>query len=316
MTFLEDLKKRILIMDGAMATTIKSYHIPSKYFLIKGNYYETLNLSYPELIKNIHQKYIEAGADILKTNTFNCSNIALQNPKFIDMVYTLSKEGAKIARESADISMKKIYVAGSIGPTNTSLSKYKNLSEIEKNFNILKSTYYKHINGLIDGGVDILLIETIYDYLNAQCIISVIEDIFHKRNIFLPVMLSFTINKNGKIFTGQDIKYLVCNLDRKFVVSFGFNCSFDSKGIKIFIKLLESLTTKPISLHPNAGFPDINEYYPETPEIMLENLKSLIENSELNLIGGCCGTSFEHIRKLSIYSKNKTPRNFTFCFDI
>lgn len=312
MSIIAELKKRILVLDGAMGTAIQNYNLSAEDFLGKKGCNEILNISRPDIIKDIHRRYLDAGADILETNSFNCNRISLEEYGISDKVYELAKKSAQLAREVANTSEKKIYVAGSIGPTSKTLSLPvgKNPYDRALDFDTMKSIYREQIEGLIDGGVDILLLETIFDGLNAKCAIITMEEVMESKNIKIPVMISATVNKEGKIFTGQSIESLVLSLDRDFVLSFGFNCSFGAKELIPLTKRLSKFTKKPISLYPNAGLPNENGDYLETPKVTANFLKELVDEEEINILGGCCGTTFEHIAEISKLVKNRKPRAF------
>ncbi|WP_027128345.1 methionine synthase [Fusobacterium perfoetens] len=314
----EDLKKKVLVLDGAMGTAIQNYNLTSEDFLGKKGCNEILNLTRPDIIKDIHKKYIEAGADILETNSFNCNCISLEKYKIEDKVYELCKKSAELAKEVIKASNRKIYLAGSIGPTSKSLTipSGKNPYDRTLDFDTLKEAYKEQIRGLIDGGVNLLLIETIFDGLNAKCCVIAAEEIMKEKNIKLPIMISATVNKEGKIFTGQSIESLIVSLDRDSIISYGFNCSFGAKELIPLIQKLGKFIKKPVSLYPNAGLPNENGEYDETPEITAKHLKELVDKKEINILGGCCGTTFEHIRKISELVKEKEPRKFQENFKI
>lgn len=311
---INELKKRVLVLDGATGTAIQKYNLTDEDFQGKKGCNEILNITKPDVIKEIHTKYIEAGADIIETNSFNCNRISLKDYEIEDMSYTLSKKGAELARETADnfykTSGKKIYVAGSIGPTSKSLSLPMGDVPYEReiNFNQMKKIYSEQIEGVIDGGVDCLLIETIFDGLSAKAALVAAEDLFEKKNIQLPIMISATVNRQGKIFSGQSIESLITALDRPSIISFGLNCSFGAKDLIPMIKRIASFTDKYISLYPNAGLPNEEGEYEETPEITAGYLKELVDEKKVNILGGCCGTHFSHIKAIADLVKDKEPR--------
>lgn len=312
--FIEELKKRILVLDGATGTAIQKYNLSEKDFLYKKGCNEILNITRPDIIKEIHLNYMKAGADIIETNSFNCNSISLSEYDLSEKAYEFSKIAASIASEAAKnftkLSNKKIWVAGSIGPTSKSASIPTGDIPYERNisFDELKEAYSEQIKGLIDGGTEILLVETIFDGLNAKAAVVAIEEIFNERKIILPVMISATVNKQGKLLSGQSIESLVTALDREYIVSFGLNCSFGAKDLVPLIKKLSFFTNKYISLYPNAGLPDENGEYKETPDITVKFLKELVENKNVNILGGCCGTHFGHIEAISNLIFGKSPR--------
>ena len=311
---INELKKRVLVLDGATGTAIQKYNLTEADFQGKKGCNEILNITRPDVIKEIHTKYIEAGADIIETNSFNCNRISLKDYEIEDMSYTLSKKGAELARETADnfykTSGKKIYIAGSIGPTSKSLSLPMGDVPYEReiNFDQMKKIYSEQIEGVIDGGVDCLLIETIFDGLSAKAALVAAEELFEKKNIQLPIMISATVNRQGKIFSGQSIESLITALDRPSIISFGLNCSFGAKDLIPMIKRIASFTDKYISLYPNAGLPNEEGEYEETPEITAGYLKELVDEKKVNILGGCCGTHFSHIKAIADLVKDKGPR--------
>lgn len=308
----KELQKRILVLDGAMGTAIQKYNLNSDDYLGKKGCNEILNITRPDIIKDIHLKYIEAGADIIETNSFNCNKISLNEYGFSERAYEIAKRSAELAKEVTTTSEKKIYIAGSIGPTNKTLTipSGKNPYDRDLEFDYLKEAYSEQIEGLIDGGVDILLIETIFDGLNAKCAVISAEEVMKRKNINLPIMISATVNKEGKIFTGQSIESLIVALDRESIISYGFNCSFGAKELIPLTQKLGKFTKKPISLYPNAGLPNEDGEYLESPDITANYLKELVDNQEVNILGGCCGTTFEHIKSIANLVKNKAPRKF------
>lgn len=308
----KELQKRILVLDGAMGTAIQKYNLNSDDYLGKKGCNEILNITRPDIIKDIHLKYIEAGADIIETNSFNCNKISLNEYGFSERAYEIAKRSAELAKEVTTTSEKKIYIAGSIGPTNKTLTipSGKNPYDRDLEFDYLKEAYSEQIEGLIDGGVDILLIETIFDGLNAKCAVISAEEVMKRKNINLPIMISATVNKEGKIFTGQSIESLIVALDRESIISYGFNCSFGAKELIPLTKKLGKFTKKPISLYPNAGLPNEDGEYLESPDITVNYLKELVDNQEVNILGGCCGTTFEHIKSIANLVKNRAPRKF------
>lgn len=308
----KELQKRILVLDGAMGTAIQKYNLNSDDYLDKKGCNEILNITRPDIIKDIHLKYIEAGADIIETNSFNCNKISLNEYGFSERAYEIAKRSAELAKEVTTTSEKKIYIAGSIGPTNKTLTipSGKNPYDRDLEFDYLKEAYSEQIEGLIDGGVDILLIETIFDGLNTKCAVISAEEVMKRKNINLPIMISATVNKEGKIFTGQSIESLIVALDRESIISYGFNCSFGAKELIPLTKKLGKFTKKPISLYPNAGLPNEDGEYLESPDITANYLKELVDNQEVNILGGCCGTTFEHIKSIANLVKNRAPRKF------
>lgn len=303
-----ELKERILILDGAMGTVLQKYKFSENDFLGKSKTcFDILNETRPDVIQEIHEKYIEAGADIIETNSFNCNAISLKKYGFEDKVFELAKKSAEIAKKATKITKRKVYIFGSIGPTNKSLSPIIGKFSYEKNYHFInmKKTYKEQIQGLINGGVDALLIETIFDELNARAAVLAAEEVFKEQKINLPLCLSATVDKNGNLSTGESIESLILNLDRPAILSFGLNCSFGAKNLVPLAEKIHRITDKFISLHPNAGLPDKNGNYLETPEKMENYLYELIKEKKINILGGCCGTTYEHIKILASLAKTK-----------
>ena len=311
------LKEKILVLDGAMGTSIQDYNLKEEDFRgerfkefhlkLKGAN-EVLNLTRPEIIKEIYNSYIYAGADIIETNTFNGNTISMADYDLEDLAYEVSLEGTKLAKEVVaeyfEKSGKKVWVAGSIGPSNKSIS----IDSSEVGFDELKEAYKSQIKGIVHGGGDILLIETIFDGLNAKAALIGAEEIFQEEEKSLPIMISVTVDKFGRLLSGQTMESLVVSLDRESVLSFGLNCSFGATELIPLIEKLGEFTNKPVSIYPNAGLPNEIGEYTETPEEMVEVLKGLINNSKINIIGGCCGTTPKHIKLIAEEVKNKKPR--------
>ena len=306
----KELKERILVLDGAMGTVLQKYELPAEDFNGTKGCYEILNETRPDIIFEVHKKYIEAGADIIETNSFNCNAISLKNYHLEDKVYDLAKKSAEIAKDAVRKSEKKVYVFGSVGPTNKGLSfPEKDVScKRAVSFDEMKEVIKVQVTGLIDGGVDGILLETIFDGLTAKATLLAIEEVFAEKNIKLPISISATVNKQGKLLTGQSIESLIVDLDRDSVISFGFNCSFGAKDLVPFVLKIKELTTKFISLHANAGLPNQNGEYVETALKMRDDLLPLIENQAINILGGCCGTDYEHIKLIAELIKGQKPR--------
>ncbi len=301
----EILKEKILILDGAMGTLLKKYKLNSEDFCGALNCYEILNKTRTDIIKEIHEKYILAGADIIETNSFNCNLINLEKYSLEDEVYNLAKKSVEIAKEAAKISENKIYIFGAVGPTNRSLSFLKKNKEInfEKEFLELKNIFKEQISGLIDGGVDAILIETVYDKLNTKASLVACEELFKEKNKKVPIFVSMTVDKNGDI-GGEKIENIIRELDNNLIIGFGVNCSFGSKNLFSVVERIKKATNKFIIFYPNAGIPNENGEYPEDIEEIKTNIKPLLERKLVNIIGGCCGTDFEYIKNLKKLEKN------------
>lgn len=313
---IKELEEKILVLDGATGTAIQKYRLIDSSL---NGCNELLNFERPDIIKEIHKKYIEAGADIIETNSFNSNRISLGEYKLSDRAYELSKKSAMIAKEAVlefygecnnEIEKRKVYIAGSVGPTSKSLSVPTGNIPYERgvNFDFLKLAYYEQILGLVDGGIDIVLIETIFDGLNAKAALLAAEEVFKNKKKELPIMISMTVNKKGKLLSGQSMESLVVALERESIVSFGLNCSFGAKELIPIIKKLGEFTEKAILFYPNAGLPNEEGEYLETPEKTASQLKELVDEGYVNIIGGCCGTCFDHTKEISKLIKGKEPR--------
>ncbi|HEY9060492.1 MAG TPA: methionine synthase [Pseudobacteroides sp.] len=309
----ELLKERILVLDGAMGTCIQALKLEASDYTgerfagtsksQKGNN-EMLNLVRPEVIKKIHMDYLEAGADIIETNTFNANRISQADYAMERLVYEQNVEGARLAKEAADEFTKKDpskprFVAGSIGPTNKTASlspDVENPGVRNITFDELVDAYEEQIRGLAEGGVDLLLIETIFDALNAKAALFAADNVANSTGKRIPIMLSGTIaDKSGRILSGMTLEGIVNSLKGQDVISFGLNCSFGARDLVPFVKQLSKIQDLFISVHPNAGLPNSLGGYDELPEQMAELVMDMIKDCRVNIIGGCCGTTPAHI---------------------
>lgn len=319
------LKDRILILDGAMGTMIQRYKLTEEDFrgerfqsstiLLKGNN-DLLCLTRPDVIETIHREYLEVGTDIIETNTFNANAISMEDYNMSGLVKEINIAAAKLARKAADDYTKQNpdkprFVAGSIGPTNKTASmspKVENPIFRAVTFDDLYSAYKEQIEGLVDGGVDLLLIETIFDTLNAKAALFAADEVRKERNIDLPIMISVTLSdKGGRTLSGQTIGGFLASVSHIDFLSVGLNCSFGAKDMKPFLKELGRLAPSYISAYPNAGLPNQFGEYDETPEIMAGQIKEYIDEGLVNILGGCCGTTPSHIAKYAELVKYATP---------
>ena len=322
----DELLKRILVLDGAMGTMIqrykfseadyrgnrfKDYHIP-----LQGNN-DLLSITQPEVIKEIHRHYLEVGADIVETNTFSGTSVAMADYEMENLVCELNYQSAKIAKEVTEEFTKKTpdkprFVAGSMGPTNrtASLSPDVNRPEFRAiTFDELKMAYKEQAEALIDGGVDILLVETIFDTLNAKAALFAIDEVKEERNIDIPVMVSGTItDASGRTLSGQTVEAFLTSVSHIPLLSVGFNCALGADQLKPYVKRLSGATGFYTSAHPNAGLPNAFGEYDQTPEQMQELIKQYLDENIVNIIGGCCGTTPEHIKLIADLAKNYSPR--------
>lgn len=322
------LKKRILILDGAMGTMIQRYELTEEDFRkgwfdnhnkpLKGNN-DLLSLTRPEIIKEIHRAYFEAGADIAETNTFSGTTIAQADYDLESAVYDINYHGAKIAREVADEFTAKNpekprFVAGSIGPTNRTASISPDVNDPGFRgitYDELVNAYKEQVNALIDGGVDILLVETVFDTLNAKAALFAIQDVFDERGKEFPVMVSGTItDQSGRTLTGQTTDAFLISVEHFPLLSVGLNCALGANMMRPYLQILDKNASFGVSAHPNAGLPNEFGQYDETPELMAEQIKEFLDDGLINIIGGCCGTTPDHIKAIADLASNYQPRSF------
>ena len=322
----EILKSRILVLDGAMGTMIQQYKFSESDYRgerfkdfqnsVKGNN-DLLSLTQPEAIKTIHEKYLEVGADIIETNTFSSTSIGMSDYDMESIVYDLNYESAKIAKEAANKytlidSSKPRFVAGSIGPTNRTASMSPDVNDPgyrAVTFDDLVIAYSEQVNALIDGQVDILLVETVFDTLNAKAALFAIDLILNERNISLPIMVSGTItDASGRTLSGQTVEAFVASLSHIPLLSIGFNCALGADLLLPYMKRLSKVTEFYTSAHPNAGLPNAFGEYDQTAEEMRVLIREYLESKCVNIIGGCCGTTPEHIKLIAEETKNFSPR--------
>lgn len=319
------LKERILILDGAMGTMIQRYKLTEEDFrgerfkdfnvLLKGNN-DLLCLTRPDVIETIHREYLEVGTDIIETNTFNANSISMEDYNMSDLVKEINIAAAKLARKAADDYTKQNpnkprFVAGSIGPTNKTASmspKVENPIFRAVTFDDLRFAYKEQIEGLVGGGVDLLLIETIFDTLNAKAALFAAEEVRKERKVDLPIMISVTLSdKGGRTLSGQTIGGFLASVSHIDFLSIGLNCSFGAADMKPFLKELGRIAPAYISAYPNAGLPNQFGEYDETPEIMAGQIKEYVNEGLVNILGGCCGTTPDHIAKYVDLVKRATP---------
>jgi 5-methyltetrahydrofolate--homocysteine methyltransferase len=321
------LEDRILVLDGAMGTMLQNYAFQEKDFRgkrfadfpvsLQGNN-DLLSLTQPQAIKEIHAKYFEAGADIVETNTFSSTSIAMADYQMENLVYELNYESAKLAKEVADSftakeSQKPRFVAGSIGPTNKTASLSPDVNDPgfrAITFDQLVDAYSEQTEALLDGGVDILLVETIFDTLNAKAALYAIEAVKESRKLDVPVMVSGTItDASGRTLSGQTAEAFLISLSHVDLLSVGFNCALGADQLMPYVERLSRNTDAYISVHPNAGLPNAFGAYDQTPETMKEMIRPYLDKNLVNIIGGCCGTGPEHIRQIAELTSTFSPRN-------
>ncbi len=320
------LKDKILVLDGAMGTMIQQFKFTEEdyrgkkfkdfHISVKGNN-DMLSITQPEAIKAIHGKYLEAGADIIETNTFSSTTIAMADYEMQDFVYELNYESAKIAKEVAvEFTLKNPskprFVAGSIGPTNRTASMSPDVNDPgfrAVTFNDLRVAYKQQAEALIDGGVDVLLVETVFDTLNAKAALFAIEEIKNERNIDIPIMLSGTItDASGRTLSGQTAEAFLISVSHIPLLTVGFNCALGASQLTPHLEVLAQKSDLGISAHPNAGLPNAFGEYDETPEMMASQIKEYLDKNLINIIGGCCGTTPAHINAIAELVKDYKPR--------
>lgn len=320
------ISERILILDGAMGTMIQKYDLTEEDFRgeqfkdwehpLKGNN-DMLSITKPEVIEEIHRAYLEAGADIIETNTFSGTTIAMADYHMEDFVYELNYQSAKIARKACDDytakdPSKPRFVAGAIGPTNRTASLSPDVNDPGYRaitFEDLRIAYKQQAEALLDGGADILLVETIFDTLNAKAALFAIDEIQNERNIRIPIMVSGTItDASGRTLSGQTAEAFLISVSHMDLLSVGFNCALGAKQLTPYLEAINTKTAFNISAHPNAGLPNAFGQYDETPEQTAEQMKEYLEKGLMNIIGGCCGTTPEHIKAIADLAKNYSPR--------
>lgn len=322
----EAIKKNILILDGAMGTMLQRYNFSEEDFRgerfkdfphsLKGNN-DLLSITQPQAIRAVHAAYFEAGADIVETNTFSGTTIGMADYHLEDIVYELNYESARIAREVADEFTAKNpdkprFVAGSIGPTNRTASMSPDVNDPgyrAVTFDDLRIAYKQQVEALIDGGSDLLLVETIFDTLNAKAALFAIEEVKDERNIDIPIMVSGTItDASGRTLSGQTVEAFLVSVSHIPLLSVGFNCALGADLLKPYLQTLAQNTSFNVSAHPNAGLPNAFGEYDETPEQMQAFIKEYLDDNLVNIIGGCCGTTPEHIKLIADIAKEYKPR--------
>ena len=314
----DEIKNRVLVLDGAMGTMIQAYKLSEEDFRgkrfinhpvnLKGNN-DLLSITQPGVIKAIHEEYLKAGADLIETNTFNGTSISLADYQLEDLAYEINLESAKIAKAAAieftkQNPEKPRFVVGSMGPTNKTASMSPDVNDPgfrAVSFDDLVKAYGEQINGLLDGGADILMVETIFDTLNAKAALFAIDSILEERGINeFPVMVSGTItDKSGRTLSGQTLAAFLNSVSHIKLLSIGLNCAFGAKDLRPYIEELADKSSFYISAHPNAGLPNELGEYDETPEKMGIQIKDYLDHQFVNIIGGCCGTSPGHIHEIA-----------------
>lgn len=320
------LKERILVLDGAMGTMIQRYDLTEDDFRneklkdhpspLKGNN-DLLALTRPDVLKEIHNEYLAVGADILETNTFSSTTIAQADYNLEHLAYELNYESARIAKEACDEwtakdPSKPRFVAGSIGPTNRTASLSPDVNNPgfrAVTFDELRIAYVEQAKGLIEGGADILLVETIFDTLNAKAALVAIQEAFDETGIELPIMVSGTItDASGRTLSGQTTEAFLISVSHFNLLSVGLNCALGASQLKPYLEILAKNAEFNVSAHPNAGLPNEFGEYDETPELLGQQIKEFLDDGLVNIIGGCCGTTPDHIKVIAELVEKYQPR--------
>lgn len=320
------LRERIMVMDGGMGTMIQSYQLQEEHYRgerfqdyahpLKGNN-DLLSLTQPQIITAIHRAYLEAGADIIETNTFNSTAIALADYHMSELSFELNKAGAELARQAADAMTKETphkprFVMGALGPTNRTASISPDVNDPgfrNTSFDELVSAYYEAVSGLVEGGVDILMVETVFDTLNCKAAIFAIEKYFIDHGCRLPVMISGTItDASGRTLSGQTTSAFWYSVKHAQPMSIGLNCALGADALRPYVQELSRIADTYVSVYPNAGLPNAFGEYDETPEQMASVLREFARDGLLNLVGGCCGTTPKHIEAIAKAVKDLKPR--------
>lgn len=320
------LNERILVLDGAMGTMLQRYNFQEEDYRgerfkdwehpLKGNN-DLLSLTQPQAIAEVHSKYLEAGADIIETNTFSGTTIAMADYHMEDLVYELNFESAKIARKVCGEFTEKNpekprFVAGSIGPTNKTASLSPDVNDPgfrAITFDELRIAYKQQAEALLDGGSDILLVETIFDTLNAKAALFAIDEIQEERKIQIPIMVSGTItDASGRTLSGQTAGAFLISISHLNLLSVGFNCALGAKQLTPYLEEVANNSDFYISAYPNAGLPNAFGQYDESPEFMAEQIREYAEKGLINIVGGCCGTTPPHIKAIADLVKDYQPR--------
>jgi 5-methyltetrahydrofolate--homocysteine methyltransferase len=319
----KELEKRILIIDGAMGTMIQRYKLAEADYRgvrfkdwrcdVKGNN-DLLNITQPQIITAIHKQYLDAGADIIETNTFSSTSIAMADYEMQSLAYELNVAAVKCAREAINQSGKTAWIAGAIGPLNKTLSlspDVNNPGYRAVTFDEVVAAYYEQVKGLVDGGVDLLLIETIFDTLNAKAAIFAIKKYFKDTGKpSLPISISGTItDASGRTLSGQTLEAFYTSIMHAHPLSVGLNCALGAKEMRPHIEELSQIASCYVSAYPNAGLPNAMGEYDEHPEDTGHYLEEWAKEGWVNIVGGCCGTTPDHIKHIAEQVKNIKPRH-------
>lgn len=322
----EEVKKRVLVLDGAMGTMIQEYKLGEEDYRgerfkdyesdVKGNN-ELISLVQPDILREIHLKYYRAGADFAETNTFGATRIAQADYRMEDLAYEMNVESARIAREAADLCEEEnpgrvCYVAGTLGPTNRTASISPDVNDPgfrNIDFDKLHAAYKEAAKGLIEGGADTLLVETVFDTLNAKAALYAIQDVLEETGLDLPIMISGTItDMSGRLLSGQTPEAFWNSVRHVKPFSIGLNCALGAAEMRQHIDTLSRIADTYVSAHPNAGLPNEMGEYDESPEQMSKLVGEFSTSGIVNILGGCCGTTPDHIKAIADAVKSGKPR--------
>jgi 5-methyltetrahydrofolate--homocysteine methyltransferase len=320
------LKKRILVLDGAMGTMLQVHRFTESDFRgeqfkdwpqpLQGNN-DLLVLTQPQAVAEVHRIYLEAGADIIETNTFSSTSLGMAEYGMQNLVRELNLAAAQLARNEADAMTAKTpekprFVAGSIGPTNKTASMSPDVNDPgyrAVTFVQLKDSYREQAEALLDGGIDMFLVETVFDTLNAKAALFAIDELKEERGLNTPVMVSGTItDASGRTLSGQTAEAFLISVSHIPLLSVGLNCALGASQLIPHLEVLASRSNTAISAHPNAGLPNAFGEYDQTPEQMADQIREYLEKGLVNIIGGCCGTTPDHIRAIAALAKDYKPR--------
>ncbi|MDF2455002.1 MAG: 5-methyltetrahydrofolate--homocysteine methyltransferase [Cytophagaceae bacterium] len=326
----KELEKRILILDGAMGTMIQRYNLDENDFRneslanhehpLKGNN-DLLSITQPDVILAIHKQYLDAGADILETNTFSSTTIAQADYHLEHLVYELNYEGAKLAKQAcaeytAKDPSRPRFVAGAIGPTNRTASISPDVNDPGYRaitFDQLKVAYKEQAAALWDGGVDAFLVETIFDTLNAKAALFGLMELMDERGATLPIMVSATItDASGRTLTGQTTEAFLISVSHAPLISVGLNCALGARELRPYLQVLAKEADVFVSAYPNAGLPNEFGQYDQTPEQMADEIEVFLKEGLINIVGGCCGSTPDHIQAIAKRAAQYAPRQFEY----
>jgi len=330
MTMQSLAQQKILILDGAMGTMIQRYNLEENDFRgtrfathesdLKGNN-DLLCITRPEIIEEIHYQYLAAGADIIETNTFNAQCISLADYHMESLAYELNVEAARCARKAVERfqqenpNASQRFVAGAVGPTNRTASLSPDVNDPgfrAITYDQLVEAYTEQINGLLDGGVDALLIETIFDTLNAKAALYAAMEVCENRNIEIPIMISGTItDASGRTLSGQTSEAFLISMSHAPLFSIGFNCALGAEQLEQYVEVLSEHASFLVSAYPNAGLPNAMGHYDQTPDQMAELVRSYCQKGIVNILGGCCGTTPDHIKAIAEVAAKFQPRTIS-----